>query len=209
MRDELFKGVKHFGPGGDDAVRELAKEAGLEPGRRVAVLSSKRAATLLKKEFRLEVTPPGELLPPRGFDVVLSELGFPGTTIAEGVVAAHHLLLPGGTIAFTTYAWRSPPPQPVLDFWDRKLARDPAGTIDDIFVVLGEATFVKGEAWWLPDAAWDAYYAPLRKNVERLRKARRSGPLLDALEHEIRLYYEGGGRAALGCAAVLARREEE
>ena len=209
MIEELFKGVTHFGPGGDEAVRELAKEAGLEPGMRAAVLSTKRAAALLAKELGLEVTAPGEKLPPRGFDVVLSEHGFPGKTIDEGVAEAHRLLLPGGTIAFTTYAWREAPPQPVLEFWDRKLARDPARILDDIFVALGEATFVKGEAWWLPEAAWDAYYAPLRKNAARLRKAGRAGPLLDALEHEIRLYYEGGGRASLGCAAVLARREEE
>ena len=75
-------------------------------------------------------------------------------------------------------------------------------------MALGRALFGDGVTWPLPAAAWDRYYGPLKRNIERLRAAGRSGLLLDLLELEMRLHYQEGGRESLGCVAIVARRTD-
>lgn len=145
---------------------------------------------------------------PMSFDAVLVCGAFRAAPLRPVIHAARGLLKTDGALAIAQLCWIARPSPSLQAYWDQRLAHDPVRTQDEVFLALADAYFGSGVAWALSSSAWERYYGPIKRNVARLRAAGRKDPLLDALEWELRMYAEAGGREALGCFVFVCRREE-
>jgi SAM-dependent methyltransferase len=124
------------------------------------------------------------------FDLIWSE----GEAYAAGFEAAlgawRGLLRPGGYVVASELSWLvDEPPAEVRDYWTA--AYPGIGTVERNARIVAGAGYRCLGSFLLPDAAWEAFYAPQRVRCREWR-ARRMAPeeetLVREMEEEIRLH---------------------
>ncbi|MBI2724254.1 MAG: class I SAM-dependent methyltransferase [Chloroflexi bacterium] len=106
----------------------------------------------------------------------------------------------GGVIAVSDWTWRAvpPPPDAIPGHFDAPLL-----TTTQYAAVVQSAGFELIAAEELPEAAWDAYYAPTLPILDQMRaEGEPDNPLTD----EVRIWREGTGREWWRYAVFVARR---
>lgn len=158
--------------------------AQLTAGHIVAVDIEPRLLEQLRAQLSQEHDPPlratietriGDMkrpqLPLSAFDLVWSEGALYNLGIERGLATCGYVLRPGGYLAFTEAVWRTP--QPAAEV--RAAFADYEG-MDDVPGVI--ARIESTESWSvethfpLPARAWvEEFYAPMEREIERLRTA--------------------------------------
>ena len=119
------------------------------------------------------------------FDLIWSE----GAAYAVGFEAAlsawRRLLRPGGYVVASEMSWLvDDPPAEVRDYWTA--AYPGIRTVGQNATIVAGAGFRWLGSFLLPDAAWEAFYAPQRVRCREWR-ARRMAPEEEALVREVEM----------------------
>lgn len=117
-------------------------------------------------------------------------IGAPSIVGTERCLAAmRRALRPGGMLAVSDWVWRATPvpPEAIPSGFDA-----PALTLDGYAGVIRAAGFEIDSAEALPQSAWDAYYAPIRKNLAAMRAADPGLPH-SQIDDELRVWDSGSG----------------
>jgi cyclopropane fatty-acyl-phospholipid synthase-like methyltransferase len=178
-------------PGRVGEARGRAKHEKVEASVRVHEGDMKRAADLFK---------------PRSFDAIFAEGALYFLGIEDGAKLAKKLVRRGGVLAFTDLCWIEPPeraPAAVRTFWERE-----AGTViapvEAKVEALERAGLTGVKHFALPQAAWDRYYAPVRKNLEIMKARGLQSQAIADMDEEIRAF-DAGGREVVGYIAFVGR----
>jgi SAM-dependent methyltransferase len=108
------------------------------------------------------------LAPPGGpFDLIWSGGAVYGPGVAACLGAWRGHLAAGGRVAFTDCCWTTPDPSAqARDFWAAEYP-DMAG-VPALEAVIAAVGYRLLHAEWLPDRAWEAYYAPVDARMNAL-----------------------------------------
>lgn len=133
----------------------------------------------------------GGRLPVRdaAFDAAIC-IGAPSIVGTERCIAAmRRALRPGGWLAVSDWVWRATrvPPEAVPPGFDA-----PTLTLDGYAAVIRAAGFEIASAEALPQSAWDAYYAPIRRNLAAMHAADPALPR-SQINDELRIWDSGLG----------------
>jgi ubiquinone/menaquinone biosynthesis C-methylase UbiE len=133
----------------------------------------------------------GGRLPVRdaAFDAAIC-IGAPSIVGTERCLAAmRRALRPGGMVAVSDWVWRAAgvPAEAVVHGIDPRLL-----TLERYADVIRGAGFEIVSAEALPQSAWDAYYAPIRKNLAAMRAADPDMPH-SQIDDELRIWDSGLG----------------
>lgn len=123
------------------------------------------------------------------FDFIWSAGALYALGIEEGLRLMRGKLAPGGTLAFSELVWLVANPAP--DLTAALTAEYPeVGGLDELKRRITSAGFDICGLQPLPDAAWEAYYAPMEDRIRRLRLGadERLAAVLDAGQAEIDLW---------------------
>jgi SAM-dependent methyltransferase len=209
---ELFEGLDRAGPGDreslDRALAGLAPDASVldagcgrgadlagllshVPRGRVAAVDTSpdfiahvRAA---HPQVRAEVADMTD--PPGGpFDLIWSAGAIYHPGVGQALRAWRRVLAPGGRVAFSDLALRRPDAAPEVRDWlaaEGVPARDEAALRAEV----AAAGYSVTDAFWLPPAAWEAYYLPLERRLDGLPPS----DMVRAFRDEIALWRRHGG----------------
>lgn len=206
-RESLGRALAGLGP--DSAVLDAGCGRGADlpallalvpQGRVVAVDTSPAFIAHVRAAFpsvRAEVTDMAD--PPGGpFDAIWSAGAVYRIGAGKALAAWRSRLAPGGRVAFSDLCLTGPAPAPaVTDFFAAEgvTLRD-AGTLE---AEVRAAGLRIADAFWLPPAAWAAYYGPLERRLDALP----GNAVARAFRDEIALWRAHGGD--FGYRLVVAR----
>lgn len=126
--------------------------------------------------------------PPGGpFDLIWSAGAIYHPGVATALAAWRRLLAPGGRVAFSDLVLRTARPAPAVQAWlaAEGLALQDAAALEARVAAAG---YTARDAFWLPRAAWAAYYEPLARRLAGLA----DGDLVRGLCDEIALWRAHG-----------------
>ena len=224
----LFDGLDRAAPGDADSLRRAVALAGTPPGAAVldagcgtgADLAALAAAVPGARIVAVDTAPafvarvwaahPGVRAevadmadPPGGpYDLIWSAGAVYNIGITAALRAWRAHLAPGGRVAFSQLGWRvAEPPAAAREFWaaDGAVLTEAAGITAEVAAAGWRAI----GAFWLPEAAWAAYYEPLARHLDTL--AGEAGEMAGLVAHfraEIALWRAHG--ACYGFRMVVA-----
>ncbi len=227
---DLFEGLVRCAPGDGASLRRAM--AGLRPaavvldagagrgadlgdlaalvlqGRIVAVEAAEPFVAHLRRAHPAVQAVAGDMADPPGgpFDAVWSggAIYTVGVTAALRAWARH--LAPGGFVAFTDLCLKRDPAAPeVAAFFAAEGV--PMRGAAALAAEVAAAGYRMEESFWLPDAAWEAYYGPLDRRIAALPPPKDAGmrALLEGFRAEIALWrLHGADYGYLCCRAVPA-----
>ncbi|MCA9980843.1 MAG: hypothetical protein KDD89_08420 [Anaerolineales bacterium] len=127
------------------------------------------------------------------FNLIWSEGAIYIAGFEQGLKKWRPYLKQGGYIAVTEISWLTPPadaPPAIRTFWQE--AYPEMATVDENVKRLTQAGYELVGQFTLPEAAWWAYYEPLRVRIATMRKKYAGNTavlaLLEEEEQEIKLY---------------------
>ena len=155
------------GPGGDIAALRAAAPQGRVTGVDITPHFVAAAAARFADDDRVDVVQGDLAALPGRYDLIWCAGALYFVGIAAGLAAWRAALLPGGSVAFSYPCYFTAPPSDAAQaLWAGE------GEIPDtaaIAAAVAAAGYVMVAQRRLTAAAWEAYYAPLRARIARLR----------------------------------------
>jgi len=134
--------------------------------------------------------------PPTPVDLIWSEGAVYNIGFENGLSLWKNHLKNGGFLVVSEMTWLiQNPPAPVKEFWDREYPS--MQTVLDNQKCIEKVGYRWIGSFLLPESAWDAFYAPQKENIARIRMDGSLSPVkeevLAIIEDEIRIFEEYRG----------------
>jgi SAM-dependent methyltransferase len=144
--------------------------------------------------------------PEHFFDVISAEggtLGYLG--YREGLAFARRVLRPGGYLIVSDYVFTAPnPPQEVRDFFDEDDEEDIL-LVDEYLQLLSTEGFGVLRHTLAAPKDWDEYYQQIKLELGSASGRFTNPSFARAMNEELDLYYQGGGRESVGYLIAVAK----
>lgn len=129
--------------------------------------------------------------PPGPYDLIWSGGAIYGPGVGPALAAWRPQLAPGGRVIFTDLVLRGRSASPaVVDFFTAEAV--PLRDVAALRAEVEAAGWTVTDGFWLPDAAWDAYYQPIEARMDDLAGDPDFSEVIAGFRQEIALWRQHG-----------------